>query len=598
MRKPGATNQFVPKAVRPLAIAAVFLSAAAEHRPQSTVNGGESAASAIRTTSEERAGGYVGSAACVSCHAGIAKSFAKTAMGRSMTAVSPSVIEKMKLPDSLDNSGMDRHFEVYAKDGRLFEAESQRGTDGKVIFNDFHNVPWIIGAGENGFGVLVKRENYLFQGPLSYYSRAGHWGLSPGYEFGDYGFSRPILAGCIGCHSGRPRPVPATNGRYEEPAFSQLEIGCENCHGPGSAHIAAMRLQKPAPDDHSGIVNPARLDARLANDICMSCHEMGDVRVFRPGKSYADFRPGKPLNDILDILLVAPTRDSPPDADHLQHYFSMTLSKCYRASGAMLTCITCHDPHVEPTSDEAPAYFAKKCMSCHNEQSCRAPISVRESTHPADNCAGCHMPKRDVQTIQHASVTNHRIVATPDEPFPDVTFEHASGSPPGLIQLASRNESAPALSLLRGYGELLDAKPEYANRYAAVLDELEKSEPGSALVQSALARRDLKRGAFESAISHMQKAIEIGPAQAVMYGDEAEANQKLGRLEEALNLQKKAVELDPFNPVLQKNEIVLLISLKQYNEARGALEHYLEVFPQDSFMRKMLEMANKGATAK
>ena len=49
--------------------------------------------------------------------------------------------------------------------------------------------------------------------------------------------------------------------------------------------------------------------------------------------------------------------------------------------------------------------------------------------------------------------------------------------------------------------------------------------------------------------------------------------------------------MDPFNPVTQKTLVVRLIQLKQYARAQTALEHYLEVFPQDSFMRQMLARA-------
>jgi hypothetical protein len=48
-----------------------------------------------------------------------------------------------------------------------------------------------------------------------------------------------------------------------------------------------------------------------------------------------------------------PTRQSPPSADHVEHYFSMTLSKCYRESQGQLSCVTCHDSHVEPSREEA-----------------------------------------------------------------------------------------------------------------------------------------------------------------------------------------------------------------------------------------------------
>jgi TolA-binding protein len=42
---------------------------------------------------------------------------------------------------------------------------------------------------------------------------------------------------------------------------------------------------------------------------------------------------------------------------------------------------------------------------------------------------------------------------------------------------------------------------------------------------------------------------------------------------------------------MQKQLVVRLIQLKQYTNAEAALKHYLEVFPQDSFMRQMLARA-------
>ena len=547
--------------------------------------------------------GYVGSQSCSLCHSDVYKKFLQTSMGRSMSEISPATLRALSLPAAIDDPKIDRHFEVFKRDGKLYESESQAGANGKEIFNDTHEISWIIGAGTNGLGTVIRQKDYLFQGPLSFYSRTSSWGLSPGYEFGDYGFNRPILAGCIGCHAGRPRPVPATNGRYEDQAFSQLAIGCENCHGPGSEHIALMKEGKRIPrSGHLAIVNPASLTPALANDICMSCHQMGDLRVFKEGKSYSDFRPGKPLNETLAILLVPPKRESPPDVDHLEHYYSMTLSKCYRASEGRLTCINCHDPHIEPSREEAPAYFAKKCMTCHNEKSCTAPMEVRQKQNPPDNCVECHMPKRDVQTIQHASITNHRILARPGEAFPEAAFNQTTKTLPDLIQLdpipGKREVAPPLVTLLQAYGELLDTKPEYAERYSAVLSQLEHTELKSALVQSALGRRDLRSGKYEEAIAHLQRAVAIGPSQAVTYADLGEACIKLGRPAEALAYQQKAVSLDPFNPQLQKSEIVSYINLKQYADAKAALERYLKVFPQDSFMRQMLERATSGAGVK
>ena len=80
-----------------------------------------------------------------------------------------------------------------------------------------------------------------------------------------------------------------------------------------------------------------------------------------------------------------------------------------------------------------------------------------------------------------------------------------------------------------------------------------------------------------------------------MYGDLAEALAKQGRNDESISALRSGINLDPFNPVLQKTLVLRLIQAKQHTEAKIALQRYLETFPQDSFMRHMLELANGGA---
>jgi hypothetical protein len=340
------------------------------------------------------------------------------------------------------------------------------------------------------------------------------------------------------------------------------------------------------------IVNPAHLTPNLANDICMSCHEIADARVLKPGKSFQSFQPGTPLDDTFSVLMVPPSRKSPPQEDHLQQYYSMTLSKCYRATGGRLRCITCHDPHVEPSRQEAPAYFNSKCLTCHTNQSCSLPLETRQRSSPPDNCIGCHMPKRAVQVIAHSSLTNHRILARPDEAFPDSAFQQTTSSLPDLIHLnpapGKKETPPPLLTLLQAYGELAAYKPEYVAPYLKVLDQLSRTEPASELVQACLGRKDLISGRTQEAINHLRYALRIGPPQATVYGDLSDALDKLGRRQEALVMLQKGIDQDPFNPVLQMTLVRRLIELKQYSNAQAVLKHYLQIFPQDSSMRPML----------
>ena len=359
---------------------------------------------------------------------------------------------------------------------------STRGSEWAGHFRDTHRLDWIIGAGANGFGAIARRENYLIEAPLSFYSKTNHWALSPGYEFADYGFSRPILPGCIECHSGRPEVVFDGNGRFRDPPFSELAIGCENCHGPGESHVAEMQI---SPEAGSGsIVNPAKLYSLACRQHLHVLSSNRRCAGTQAGKQYRDFRPGTTLDDTFSIFLVPFGAGSTPKDDLLEHYLSMRLSKCYRDSGGKLGCISCHDPHVQPDREEAPAYFRQKCLACHTEKSCAVPVTIRERKNPPDDCAGCHMPKRDVTVISHSVLTNHRIVADADEPFPDAAFHMNTAQLPDLVHLSGRPGSPTPpnqLTLLQAYGQIMLSHPEYRQRYWDLAKQLEASSAGECL---------------------------------------------------------------------------------------------------------------------
>jgi len=206
------------------------------------------------------------------------------------------------------------------------------------------------------------------------------------------------------------------------------------------------------------------------------------------------------------------------------------------------------------------------------------------------------MPKRDVGVILHSSVTSHRILARPDEPLPEAAFRQTTSVLPDLIHLSAipgQQEAAPPrLTLLAAYGELMDKAPEYRARYLAILAELERLEPENALVQASLGRKALLEGNASEAAVHLSRSLKLGAPQATTYADLAEAQVKLGQNSEAIASLEKAVDLDPFNAVFQKKLVLRFIEMKDYTQAGAALKRYVETFPQDSFMRQMLNRAN------
>jgi Tetratricopeptide repeat len=513
-------------------------------------------------------------------------------MGRSMSEITPSLLERIPASASIVDDRLRRHFDVHAEDGKLFQSEYEIGEGGQEVFRETRPVDWIIGSGANGFGVLVKRGDFLFEAPLSFYSKTQSWALSPGYEFADYGFNRPILPGCIACHSGRPQAVLGGNGRFLDPPFLELAIGCENCHGPGEAHVREMREGDSSEGSatHS-IVNPAKLKPWLADNICMSCHQTGDAIVLKPGRDYRDFKPGTPLDDTLAIFMVPPRRDS-PQTDLLEHYFSMTLSKCYRSSGGHLSCITCHDPHVEPANQDAPAYYRAKCLACHTEKSCALPIGIRQRKTPPDDCAGCHMPKRDVPVIAHAVLTNHRIVAQAEEPYPDATF-HMTPQVSDLIHLSAipgqRDDPVSPAMLLQAYGQSIAAHPEYRGRYFALAKQLEAANSSNVDVLEALAALSIEQKNDEAAMRYLEGAVKDNTTSPQTYEQLASLMVQAGRYQQAVSVLERAIRQIPYDAALYRLLGSSYLSLHKNSEAITLLQQAVQIFPQDSMLRKLLK---------
>jgi hypothetical protein len=542
---------------------------------------------------------YVGAEACANCHRSLYDSFKKTDMGRSMSIV-PGELPSVPAGHTITvwNERLKRYYDVQSTPTGVYQSEYQKAEDGSEVFRNTQKLAYAIGSGRNGTSYLVARDGYLYEAPLSFYTKSSTWELSPGFEVADLAFNRPALAGCLACHSGLSRPTALGLGSYADPPFEQLAIGCENCHGPGSLHVAQHKGQMKA--GASTIVNPARLDPWLADNICMSCHQGRAMRVLQPGKSYADFHPGTPLDEVMAIFAAPldPKGGSAPLTPLLEHFSLMSMSKCYTATKGRLSCLTCHDPHEQPTTN-AVEYYRQKCLTCHNEQSCRLPLHDRQSREPADDCQGCHMPKQALTGIAHSILTNHRIVKTPDEPFPTESFIANKAELGGLIHLDAipgRPDQVPSLTLFHALSEIGATDPSYVPPYLQELHALEKQNSTDPLVLSGLGFLHLAKGPDydeNQAKGYFSRAIEMGSTRSDDFLVLSEILLKQGQQAEAEKVLLQGKSLFPYDERFYQKLCRLYISTNQYEKALNMLRSSNQLFPEDSFLRLLLQKAEQ-----
>jgi tetratricopeptide (TPR) repeat protein len=201
------------------------------------------------------------------------------------------------------------------------------------------------------------------------------------------------------------------------------------------------------------------------------------------------------------------------------------------------------------------------------------------------------MPKRDVKIIAHSSLTQHRIVRKPGQPYPGGAAPPASGDLVYVNGAQSEFASLPAVTRLQAYAEIARKRPEYVSRYLALLEHLSRTDPDHPFVQAGLARREMLRGAAEAnerAAAHLSRAVELGVNAPGPYLDLSEVFVRLGQLQEAVSTLRQAVDVFPYSIDLRKALAIRLKDAGRYAEAVETLRQATELFPENAELREIL----------
>ena len=320
---------------------------------------------------------YAGDAACVTCHAAEAATQRETLMAKALRR--PEDSEVLRLNPRLA-----------FKKGRFLYEVRREGNSEVYSVSDAQRtivVPILAavgyGLGAVGQTFLIRYQGSLFESEVTYYDAIhgldltpGHQNTTPEFLEGALGIRLPWRDQklCLGCHS----TAAASEAQLH---LDQMMPGvrCEGCHGPGVAHVAAV---KEGHVEDLRIFNPGSLPPAALNDFCGSCH-----RTVLAEK-------------LLGIRGVQNVR--------FQGY-RLARSRCY-AADRRITCTACHNPH-EPLVRTASSYDSK-CLACHSSARSNelATGDAHASTCPVakENCTSCHMPKIEIPGT-HFKFSDHWI---------------------------------------------------------------------------------------------------------------------------------------------------------------------------------------------
>jgi predicted CXXCH cytochrome family protein len=211
---------------------------------------------------------------------------------------------------------------------------------------------------------------------------------------------------CADCHSTDVRRGYDAQKDQFRTTWSEISVGCEACHGPGSRHVDWAKRPRALRrmfwrDDGMTVRLTERAGVRWAVDpatghpvrsvprttdrevqLCAQCH----ARRAQIAEGYV--AAGARFDDhyVADLIMPGLYHADGQQKDEVYTYGSFLQSRMYHAG---VTCSDCHDPHTQKL--RAPGN--QVCTQCHTAARYDAPA---HDFHPARGdgarCVSCHMP--------------------------------------------------------------------------------------------------------------------------------------------------------------------------------------------------------------
>jgi predicted CXXCH cytochrome family protein len=242
----------------------------------------------------------------------------------------------------------------------------------------------------------VRDEQIKPDDPLHWTKRASNWNHM-----------------CAECHSTNlQKNFDLSKGERGEYAttFSEIDVSCETCHGPGSIHVELAEANSLFWDRNLGYGLPTLKDKNTKVEIesCAKCHSRRRIvhPNYRSGEEMLDHYAPSTLRELLYH----------PDGqilDEVYVYGSFLQSKMYSKD---VRCTDCHDPHTTKLKHEGN----KVCTSCHQHPAGKYDVPAHHHHKTGSKgalCVECHMPHRTYMVVDPRRDHSLRV------PRPDLSVE-------------------------------------------------------------------------------------------------------------------------------------------------------------------------------